>query len=125
MEKENKILRKVGTQTPFRVPEHYFEDFQRQLMEHLPEKDSAPQMSEPTLWQRVKPWIYMTAMFCGIMLSAKAFIGKVQRETFPISVSEAEDIPEEDWKEIIDKSMMDDYSLFEYLTEAENNDSNN
>ena len=27
MGKEDNILRKVGTQNPFRVPEHYFEDF--------------------------------------------------------------------------------------------------
>lgn len=122
MDKENKILRKVGTNNPFRVPDRYFENFHRQLMECLPEKESAQPMPELTLWQRVKPWIYMTAMFCGIMLSAKMFVGEVPKENFPISLSEAEDIPEEDWKEIIDKSMMDDYSLYEYLTEAESTD---
>lgn len=121
MEKENNILRKVGRQNPFRVPDQYFENFTQQMMEQLPEKEVLP-MPELTLWQRVKPWVYMVAMFCGIMFSAKIFIGEPQEEPFPISLAEIENIPEEDWKEIIDKSMIDDYSLYEYLTEATTTD---
>ena len=67
MEKENNILRKAGTRNPFKVPEGYFEGFTQELMDRLPEKEMIPEMQEPTLWQRVKPWIYMTAMFCGII----------------------------------------------------------
>ena len=36
MGKEDNILRKVGTQNPFRVPENYFEDFRLELMNKLP-----------------------------------------------------------------------------------------
>ena len=125
MGKEDNILRKVGTSNPFRIPDHYFEDFTQELMNKLPEKEPMPLMSEPTLWQRVKPWIYMTAMFCGIMLSVRVFVGEPQKDEFPaISQIEAENITDEDWEIMIDYIMMDDYSLYQYLTNADFNPNN-
>ena len=125
MGKEDNILRKAGTSNPFRVPDHYFEDFTQELMSKLPEKESMPLMPEPTLWQRVKPWIYMTAMFCGIMLSVRVFVGEPQKDEFPaISQIEAENLTDEDWEIMIDHIMMDDYSLYQYLTNADFNPNN-
>ena len=125
MGKEDNILRKAGTSNPFCVPDHYFEDFTQELMSKLPEKESMPLMSEPTLWQRVKPWIYMTAMFCGIMLSVRVFVGEPQKDEFPaISQIEAENLTDEDWEIMIDYIMMDDYSLYQYLTNADFNPNN-
>ena len=125
MGKEDNILRKAGTSNPFRVPDHYFENFTQELMNKLPEKEPMPLMSEPTLWQRVKPWIYMTAMFCGIMLSVRVFVGEPQKDEFPaISQIEAENLTDEDWEIMIDHIMMDDYSLYQYLTNADFNPNN-
>ena len=119
MGKEDNILRKAGTSNPFRVPDHDFENFTQELMNKLPEKDPMPLMSEPTLWERVKPWLYMTAMFCGIMLSVKVFVGVPQKDEFPaISQTEVERLPDEDWEIMIDRIMMDDYTLYQYLTDA-------
>lgn len=119
MGKEDNILKKAGTQNPFSVPDHYFEDFSRNLMAKLPEKEPLPLPEEPTLWQRVKPWIYMAAMFCGIMLSVRVFVGEPQKEDTPhINVADAENIPDEDWEIIIDRIMMDDYTIYQYLTDA-------
>lgn len=119
MGKEDNILKKAGTDNPFSVPDHYFEDFSRNLMTKLPEKEPLPLPEEPTLWQRVKPWIYMAAMFCGIMLSVRVFVGEPQKEEIPhINVADAENIPDEDWEIIIDRIMMDDYTIYQYLTDA-------
>ena len=119
MGKEDNILKKAGTDNPFSVPDHYFEDFSRNLMAKLPEKEPLPLPEEPTLWQRVKPWIYMAAMFCGIMLSVRVFVGEPQKEEIPhINVADAKNIPDEDWEIIIDRIMMDDYTLYQYLTDA-------
>mgnify|MGYP003481920758 FL=1 len=119
MGKEDNILRKAGTSNPFRVPDHYFENFTQELMNKLPEKEPMPLMSEPTLWERVKPWLYMTAMFCGIMLSVKVFVGVPPKDEFPaISQTEVERLPDEDWEIMIDRIMMDDYTLYQYLTDA-------
>lgn len=124
MGKEENILRKVGTGNPFRVPDHYFEHFTQELMNKLPEKESIPTMPEITLWQRVKPWIYMTAMFCGIMLSVRIFVGEPKKEEFPPIQIEAENLPDEDWEIMIEHIMMDDYTLYQYLTDADFNPNN-
>ena len=125
MGKEDNLLRKVGTGNPFRVPDQYFEDFTQELMNKLPEKEPMPSMPEITLWQRVKPWIYMTAMFCGIMLSVKIFVGNPSKDEFPaISQTEVENLPDEDLEIMIDRIMMDDYTLYQYLTDANFNPNN-
>lgn len=125
MGKEDNLLKKVGTGNPFRVPDQYFEDFTQELMNKLPEKEPMTSMPEITLWQRVKPWIYMTAMFCGIMLSVKIFVGNPSKDEFPaISQTEVENLPDEDLEIIIDRIMMDDYTLYQYLTDANFNPNN-
>ena len=125
MGKEDNLLRKVGTGNPFRVPDQYFEDFTQELMNKLPEKEPMTSMPEITFWQRVKPWIYMTAMFCGIMLSVKIFVGNPSKDEFPvISQTEVENLPDEDLEIMIDRIMMDDYTLYQYLTDANFNPNN-
>ena len=121
MGKEDNILRKAGTGNPFRVPEHYFDNFTEELMGKLPEKESLPFSAEPTLWERVKPWIYMAAMFCGIMLSVRIFVGEPQKDEFSISQAEAEMLPEEEWENFIRRAFDDNYETYQFLTEANNN----
>ena len=121
MEEERNILKKVGTKNPFTVPESYFENFTQELMSKLPEKDSYLPESEPTLWQRVKPWIYMTAMFVGIMLSVRVFIGEPQKDVFPITQAEAEHLTDEEWEIIASRTMINNYDLYEFLTEVDFN----
>ena len=121
MGKEDNILRKVGTGNPFRVPDHYFEDFTQELMSKLPEKEPISIVPEPTLWERVKPWVYMTAMFCGIMLSVRIFVGEPKKDEFPITQAEAESIPDEEWENFVRRAFDDNYETYLFLTEANNN----
>ena len=121
MSAEDRILQKMGKKNPFTVPENYFEDFTQELMDKLPAKEAVFQTEAPTLWQRVKPWLYMAAMFCGIMLSVRIFVGEPQQEKFPISQAEAEMLPEEEWENFMRRSFNDDYETYQFLTEADNN----
>lgn len=121
MEEERNILKKVGTKNPFTVPEGYFENFTQELMSKLPEKDSYLPESEPNLWQRVKPWVYMTAMFVGIMLSVRVFIGEPYKDEFPITQAEAEFLTDEEWEIFASRTMITDYDLYEFLTEVDFN----
>ena len=121
MGKEDKILRKAGTKNPFEVPEHYFENFTHELMERLPEKETIHHEPELTLWMRIKPWIYMAAMFCGIMFSVRLFVGRPAKDDFPITQAEAEALPEEEWEGLIRRTLVDDYSIYELLTEIDTN----
>lgn len=118
MKEENKILSKVGTKNPFKVPDGYFTDFTQELMHKLPEKENMYINQETTLWQKVKPWIYMTAMFCGIMLSVKIFVDKPNKDEFPtISQSMIDSLSDEEWQIIIERSMIDEYTLYQFLTD--------
>ena len=121
MNPEEKILQKIGKKNPFTVPENYFENFTQELMDKLPAKEAVLQTEAPTLWQRVKPWLYMAAMFCGIMLSVRIFVGNPQQEEFPISQAEAEMLPEEEWENFMRRSFNDDYETYQFLTEVDNN----
>ena len=121
MSQEEKILQKIGKKNPFTVPENYFENFTQELMDKLPAKEAVLQTEAPTLWQRVKPWLYMTAMFCGIMLSVRIFVGKPQQEEFPISQAEAEMLPEEEWENFMRRAFTDNYETYQFLTNADEN----
>lgn len=117
---ETDLLKRCGTENPFTVPEGYFERFTEQLMEKLPEREAQP-APRLTLWTRVKPWVYMAAMFCGLMLSVRMFVGEKQSQS-PAAISETTDfteVPDEYIDPIVNQTMMDDYTLYQYLTDAD------
>ncbi len=64
-EDKSDILSKFGKDTGFNVPENYFEDFASKMEKILPEHEIIPEV-KPTTWSRIRPYIYMTAMFAGI-----------------------------------------------------------
>lgn len=118
---ETDLLKRCGTENPFTVPEGYFANFTEQLMDKLPEREiqPAPQL---TLWARVKPWVYMAAMFCGLMLSVRMFVGEKETQSpaaGTIGDMEFSEVPDEYIDPIVDQAMMDDYTLYEYLTDAD------
>ena len=117
---ETDLLKRCGTENPFTVPEGYFERFTEQLMEKLPEREAQP-APKLTLWTRVKPWVYMAAMFCGLMLSVRMFVGEKQSQS-PAATSETTDfteVPDEYIDPTVNQTMMDDYTLYQYLTDAD------
>ncbi|MBD5175894.1 MAG: hypothetical protein HDS25_06980 [Bacteroides sp.] len=73
MGKEDKLLRHAGRHTGMKVPEGYFEDFVGQMMDRLPEYPERPVPQQLSRWQRIKPYVYMAAMFAGIWCMMKMF----------------------------------------------------
>ena len=57
---------------PFRVPDSYFEDFTSDFMSRLPEK-TVSRVKVISFYDRVKPWLYMAAMFAGIIVLFNVF----------------------------------------------------
>ena len=58
------------------VPEGLFEDFAAKMEAMLPERPEAEQprrIEHRTTWQRVRPYVYMAAMFAGIWCMLKMF----------------------------------------------------
>lgn len=73
MKQEEEILNKYGKDSGMRVPEEYFRNLESCIMESLPPYVSGPKEVELTRWQRVRPYVYLAAMFCGIWLMMKLF----------------------------------------------------
>ncbi len=123
MKEEDKLLEKFGRKNPFNVPEGYFENFTNELMDKLPEKEDVPEL-KITTWQRIKPWIYMTAMFCGLMFSFKVLTGNHEKDNSNSSENSLSLFSDAELEIIIDNSMVDDYTLYTYITDADNNITN-
>lgn len=73
MRKEDQLLEKVGRHTGMSVPDGYFESFAHQMMDKLPAYPEAPRPRQLTTWQRIKPYVYLAAMFAGIWCMMKMF----------------------------------------------------
>jgi len=63
---DSTILNKYGKDPGFKVPDNYFADFNKKMADMLPDVEITPVDAKPTMWQRVKPLVYMAAMFAGV-----------------------------------------------------------
>ena len=131
MKEEQEIIRKCGKGNPFIVPEGYFEDFARNIMTQLPtenytaEDDAAPVV---TMWQRVKPLLYMAAMFIGMIMCVRVVLGDNMTNNtinsdnlaaLEFSWADFEQMSDEELASMVEYTMMDNYSLYQYLSEIE------
>lgn len=66
--KINKLTEIDKTKNPFKVPENYFAQFNQEIMVRLPEKEIVKPKPVP-IWDKVKPWVYMAAMFAGLYVT--------------------------------------------------------
>ena len=73
MKNKSDILAQIGGKSGYKVPEGYFEQFAERMIEQLPERE-IPKPEVVTTWQRLRPYLYMAAMFAGIWLMVQAFV---------------------------------------------------
>lgn len=66
------ILSQIGRRDGFKVPEGYFESFNKRMLESLPEPKLTPQL-KPGTWVRIRPYVYLAAMFAGIWCTMRIF----------------------------------------------------
>ncbi|MGL5787555.1 MAG: hypothetical protein ACRCX4_12155 [Bacteroidales bacterium] len=76
MKKEQELKSSEATRKAFKVPENYFEELNAKVMSQLPESEPVFEHASSTLWSKIRPVLYMAAMFMGIILSVKLFIGE-------------------------------------------------
>lgn len=75
------IFSKINRQSGETVPDGYFNDFRRRMKESLPERTwetEAPPQEEMrkrpfAVWNRIRPYAYMAAMFAGIWCMMNIF----------------------------------------------------
>ena len=123
MKEDTELKNRVGKENPFKVPEGYFENIVPEIMKQLPETEVQEEV-EVTMWERVKPWVYMVAMFCGLMFGLRVMMNdkpvSTGINTGDVSMTDSvQGIPDEYIDPILDQAMMDDYTLYMYLTDAD------
>lgn len=77
--KSNDILNRIDRRSGLTVPEGYFDDFAPRMVDSLPHRDeiecpSAIILPPPTLWTRIRPYVYLVAMFAGVWCMLKMFV---------------------------------------------------
>jgi len=122
MKEEDEILRKCGTGNPFTVPESYFDHFRENVMSQLPEKEVKPFVKPGrTIMQRIRPWFYAAAVSAGLFIGTRYVLNSTSSDvkvSTPVH-TEKDILSDQEVDALMDHSMMDDYSLYEYITDAE------
>ena len=76
MKTDNDILSRIGKHDGMTVPEGFFDDFAKHMEESLPYRAEAEEtrvVPRRTVWNRIRPYVYMAAMFAGIWLMLQMF----------------------------------------------------
>ena len=89
MKEDKDILKTIGRNDGITVPDGYFADFSRRMAAELPERPELAAMAAAhaprTLWGKVRPYVYMAAMFAGVWCMLKMFTTVTgSRELAPI-----------------------------------------
>ncbi len=73
-QEESKILKGLGKDSGFKVPDNYFEEFNKRMLDSLPEQEIKPQVvKRPSLWVRIRPVVYAAASLAGIWCMITVF----------------------------------------------------
>ena len=120
MNEDKNLKQKFGTDNHFTVPEDYFKNLVPNIMEQLPEVETK-ETPPIRLWDRVKPWLYMAAMFCGLLFTIRAVVTNSTPATSGEMLSEEQfsELPDEYIDPVIDQMMVDDYTLYVYLSDTD------
>ncbi len=108
------ILNKYGKDPGFKVPENYFEDFNKRMVGMLPDVEITPVDVKPTMWQRIKPLVYMAAMFAGVWCMIQVFSNFTNSGNLDSVRAVAEKL--QDDKENVDDFIMSGVSDYDILS---------
>jgi hypothetical protein len=90
MNKKYRKTDEIGNKNPFTVPEGYFESLNSRIQERLNDVEAEP-LPVVSLWGRIRPWVYMAAMFAGIALMFRIFSGESKHaDSYAVSENAAQ-----------------------------------
>jgi hypothetical protein len=110
-------LRKAGKDLPFRVPDHYFDDFQAKLQFQIGREQSFEKNQRSLFVRYIKPALGLAAAFAAVFLLVFVPVHLVTR---PAAFVQINSTSEED-KIINLVELVDDHTFFNLL-EDENQD---
>lgn len=112
-------LDRPGNKEVFKVPEHYFENLQAEI-QHRIEMESAPAQGIKLFMNRVKPVLYMAAVFVLLLFSIRAVLNLTNTDNKQSIISKTDGVEIEEFQEStmtaeeILLSSLDEYSLMYY-----------
>lgn len=120
MKDDKDLMARCGRKSPFTTPEGYFEHFHEQLMSSLPEVEPIHQAPvKVTLYTRVKPWLYMAAMFISTVFLIQGLMF-IQEQKLPSTDSMvAEELYTDEVDHFMSSSLYNEYALYSYLVLGE------
>ena len=129
MKTEQNNLDHLKGKNPFTVPKGYMEGLTANIMSQLPEREPEKEAKKVSLMDRVRPWLYMAAVFAGLGLFFKVLVGPedkaaktdsllVKTEVSPASVSALQAVEDEEYLEYLEEQYAG-YILAEEIGETE------
>lgn len=122
MKEEDRIIDRCGKGNHFTVPQGYFDDFAKNIMEQLPPRTLASDKKQsPTIFSRMRPWLYAAVALTGIFFGTRTVmhITSVNEVTTQTAQTDKVGLSDQDLQTMMRRSMVDDYALYQDLTEAE------
>ena len=115
--KENTLDRLKGKQ-PFRVPDGYMEGLTNRIMESLPEPP-VMEAESVSLVERIRPWLYLAAVFAGMGLFFKAIIGvdSTREDTLSDTLLVRSEVPSASLEAIESEAAQEEADYLEYIEE--------
>mgnify|MGYP000317916425 FL=1 len=129
MKTEQKNLDRLKGKNPFTVPEGYMEGLTANIMSQLPEREPEKEVKKVSLMDRVRPWLYMAAVFAGLGLFFNVLVGPedkaaktdsllVKTEVSPKVVSALQAAEDEEYLEYLEEQYAG-YILAEEMEDIE------
>lgn len=123
MKEEENILKKIGRENTFKVPDGYFDHLASEVMDKLPEQEKNVSLPhKPTAWtKKLKPLLYMAAMFAGAAFIIRVASLGYKETNVDIAATETNDteiVSDQMIDVAIEGTMLDDYSLYVYLSDV-------
>lgn len=119
MKDDKDLMARCGKERPFKVPEGYFEHFHEQFINNLTEKElaSVPTEQGPvTFMMRIKPLLYMAAMFAGIIFMVQGIMYVKESHLTTDNIVAFEDVYTDEVDHFMSSSLYNEYVLYSYLT---------
>lgn len=123
MKDDKDLMARCGKERPFKVPEGYFEHFHEQFINNLTEKEPASVPTEQgpvTFMMRIKPLLYMAAMFAGIIFMVQGIMYVKESHLTTDNIVAFEDVYTDEVDHFMSSSLYNEYALYSYLTTDEN-----
>lgn len=95
------MLNDMDKKNPFKVPDNYFENFNLEIMEKLPEKDK--QVKKIPLWTTITKWSAAAAILAAVSLVGLNYIESSQSNNATINKDENKASLENDYYQFIEE----------------------